>query len=205
MYAPGEYVPELGSREPDVRRHALGAIVRRHTQPVYSVCLRMVGSRDAAQDLSQDVLTRVIGRISDFDGRSRLGTWIVRIAMNVCLSWLRAQRHRRHASLDGEASGAAIGDARRATGHALGSSPTTGEQRDEHARVRAALEAIDDDSRAIIVMRDVRGLSYDDIAAAFGVPIGTVRSRLFRARRALRDAFDARAGLTATDATGARA
>src|SRR5215471_17475609 len=76
------------------------ALIARHQDRLFSVCLRMVHNRDLAADLTQDAFVKIIQGMDSFDGRAKLSTWMIRITMNVCLSKLRSEKLRRHASLD---------------------------------------------------------------------------------------------------------
>jgi RNA polymerase sigma-70 factor (ECF subfamily) len=162
-------------------------------------------------------MVRILRGIHTFDGTSRVSTWMIRVTMNVCLSWLRSQRLRRHQSLEGprtregivspgsektqaDAGREGLGDLGRARTPSGGEHPGGGgvlpvsgalERDDEQRRVGEALERIDADQRALLVLRDVRGLEYEQIAEVLGVPLGTVKSRIFRARAALRDVLEA--------------
>lgn len=163
---------------------------------LYAVCLRTLGggagsarARQEAADLAQDAMVKIIQGLSSFDGSSRLSTWMIRVTMNVCLSHLRAQKHRKHAPLD---SGTIESPRPGAEGE-----PPVGsgvEQKELRRRVESALGRLDLEHRTVLVLRDVRGLDYDQIAQVLGVATGTVKSRLFRARAALRDVLEAEGG-----------
>lgn len=176
-------------------RDAINALLARYQARIYGLCFRMVNRRDKAEDLAQDALVKLIQNLDRFDGRAQFGTWAYRITMNVCISHLRAERLRRHPSLDAPRKGlAGRPDENRIAGAI--------EQRREPAailgvqgaedrqRLLQALDRLDDEQRAILLLRDSRGLDYDQIAEVLGVPTGTVKSRLFRARQALRDAME---------------
>ncbi len=156
-------------------RDAAGELVRRFERPVLSLCRNLVGPAEA-QDLAQDALVRVLTRIDSFSGQSRFGTWVYRVATNECLSHLR-RRKRSPVEYGLEANPCPqIGEP----------NPDSGIQMDESlSRVRAALMNLPDEQRAILVLRDVRGLDYEQLGQVLEIPIGTVRSRLFRARKAL--------------------
>lgn len=187
-------------------RQAWSELVRSYQDRVFSVCMRMLHDREAAADLTQDTFVKVIQGIESYDGRSRLSTWLIRIAMNACLSHLRAQKLRRHASLDAPPDhnlnrGGSLGgpdrfsDVRSPSGHHTRSgreqSPADGvEHQDRRRLVAAALATLEPDQRAILILRDVQGLEYDQIAAVLEIAGGTVKSRLFRARLALREAIE---------------
>ncbi len=187
-------------------RAAWTEMVRLHQDRIFSICMKMLRDRDAAADLTQDTFVKVIQGLDSYDGRSKLSTWLTRIAMNACLSHLRAQKLRRHASLEdaghaarsppkqgvaepshGELSG------RFRAGAEAGREQTPDrnvESRDQRRRVAAALASLAPDQRAILILRDVQGLEYDQIAAVLQIAAGTVKSRLFRARLALREALE---------------
>jgi RNA polymerase sigma-70 factor (ECF subfamily) len=177
---------------------AWSALVKRHQDRLFSTCLRMVRDRDLAVDLTQDSFIKIIQGVDSFDGRSKLTTWMTRVTMNVCLSKLRSEKLRRHASLDAMAGGAGAGSLstrRSADGRESGSSGELDagshvEAREERERVLRALADLDPEQRAILILCDCRGLPYEQIAEVLGVAVGTVKSRVFRARTALRDAVE---------------
>jgi RNA polymerase sigma-70 factor (ECF subfamily) len=170
------------------RPEAIEELLRAYQRRVYGVCYRMIRNAEEAADLTQDALVRIMEGLHSYDGRAALSTWIIRVTMNCCLSHLRKQKLRRHGSLD-EPSG----DAEEPWSARL---PAEGELsaagRVEQAEMRAvllrALRELDPDMRAILVLRDLQDLDYQQIAEVLDIPIGTVKSRLFRARVALRAA-----------------
>lgn len=175
---------------------AWSELLTRYQDRLFGVCLRMVGDRDRAADYTQDAMVRIIEGLGSYDGRSKLSTWMIRVTMNVCFSRLRAEKLRRHASLDAGSNGH---DVRVGRDHARSAAERASDwsvrepeaveriQRDDLRRLLAeALLQINDEQRAILVLRDSRGLDYEQIAEVLGVPVGTVKSRLFRARAALR-------------------
>lgn len=176
-------------------RAAWGELLQRYQDRLFRVCLRMAGDRETAADLTQDAFVKVIQGLDSWDGRSRLSTWIFRVTMNVCLSHLRAAKVRRHRSLDAPIKSPFVGTKSlqgpitTLGGQAASREPGAEEgvqQQEQRARLLGALADLDPEQRAIIVLRDVQGLDYDQIAAALGVAVGTVKSRLFRSRVALR-------------------
>lgn len=172
-------------------RDAWNELLAAHQDRLYAICLRMVG-REAAEDLTQDALVKILQGLDGYDGRSQLGTWMVRVAMNACLSYLRGQKHRRHKSL-GVDEGIVRGLGTHGQTREL--SPGRGVQdQEQKAALVAALADLPDDQRAIVVLRDVQGLDYEQIAECLQIAVGTVKSRLFRARLALRGLTEARLG-----------
>lgn len=176
----------------------------RYQDRLFAICFRMVPNRHTAADLTQDAFVKVLSGLDSYDGRSKLSTWVFRVTMNVCLSHLRAAKLRDHVGLETIApsisraisqespprSGGNIGDlGNRPSGIAqdVELPPDLGVERDQRRhRVASALSALDAEQRAILVLRDVQGLDYDQIASVLEVAVGTVKSRLFRARAALR-------------------
>lgn len=175
-------------------RAALSELLRGHQRRLYNVCYRMVSHADDAAELTQDVMVKVVEKIGDFRGDARLTTWMTRIAMNVSISHLRKRKLRQTVSLSltagpgscGETSaGASLGDRlpeTREPGPA--GSVQQGEMLD---RLQSAIAALEDDQRAVLVLRDIEELDYHQIARTLDLPVGTVKSRLFRARLALRE------------------
>lgn len=177
---------------------AWSTLLARHQDRLYAVCLRMVGRPDVAADLCQEAMVKIISGLHSYDATAALTTWMTRIAMNVCLTHLRSEKVRRHVSLDQPADGgraASIGPimnsgGQSSTGTNIAGGELSGSERvlhdEERERVGQALAILEPDQRAMLVLRDVRGLDYAQIALVLGIAEGTVKSRLFRARAALR-------------------
>jgi RNA polymerase sigma-70 factor, ECF subfamily len=179
-------------REGDAR--ALGELLTLHQDRLYGICLRMVGDRELARDLTQDAMVKIIQGLHSYDGRARLTTWMIRVTMNTCLSELRKLRLRRHASLDASAGAGAEGEPGETFGARTDSlePPTTvrvqeSEDRDD---VSHALARITPEQRAILILRDMQSLEYKAIGELLDIPGGTVKSRIFRARVALRERME---------------
>jgi RNA polymerase sigma-70 factor (ECF subfamily) len=163
---------------------ACSDLVAEHQRMVVQLATNLLGDRDEALDLSQDVFLRVFRTIHRFRGQSSLRTWIYRIAVNQARNRHRfwGRRHRAdQVSLDEHV--AAHGDT------LLGSEATPERalaQKELANRLYLALDGLPFDQRTAIVLREVDGLSYEEIAYSLGVAIGTVKSRLTRARQTLR-------------------
>lgn len=164
---------------------ACAALVAGHERMVFQLGLHLLGDRDEAQDLSQEVFLRVFRTIHGFRGQSALRTWIYRIVINQARNRQRFWHRRRrkdHKSLDQHLLD--HGDLRQ-PGDA--ESPDLMFARKEMARrLWTALDALPFEQRTAIVLREIDGLSYEDIAFSLDVAVGTVKSRLTRARQALR-------------------
>jgi RNA polymerase sigma-70 factor (ECF subfamily) len=183
--------PEVGDREAAlVQRCAAGdesasaELVAEHQRTVVQLATNLLGDRDEALDLSQEVFLRVFRTIHRFRGQSSLRTWIYRIAVNQARNRHRFWRRRHRAdqvSLDQHV--AAHGD----VFSGYGPSPERVLAQKELAeRLRVALDRLPFDQRTAIVLREVDGLSYEEIAYSLELAVGTVKSRLTRARQALR-------------------
>lgn len=176
---------ELGSREDSlVERHRWGdaaafeEIYRRYGEMVFNLALRLSGEREEAADLTQEVFLRVYRHLGRFHGRCSLKTWIYRVALNHCRS--RLGRRRPLEPLEAAAAGAEpVDPARGPESRALAG--------DVERRVASALAAMAPMFREAVVLRDLEGLSYQEIAEVVGVRVGTVRSRIARGREQLRD------------------
>lgn len=180
-------------------RAAWGDLLTRYQNRLFAICLRMVHHRETASDLTQDAFVKVLQGLDTWDGRSKLSTWIFRVTMNVCLSHLRAAKLRKTVPFEQGFSPSLVRGASSGQRGPIHPSlmadkelgPEQGVQtQDQKRRVLAALAGLEPDQRAIIVLRDVQGLDYDQIAAALEVAVGTVKSRLFRARVALREQLE---------------
>jgi RNA polymerase sigma-70 factor (ECF subfamily) len=164
---------------------ACARLVRDHQRMVYQLALHLLGDGQEALDLSQEVFLRVFRTLPRFRGQSSLRTWIYRIVVNQASNrqrWWR-RRHRSsqvaleiHTATHGEPA-----DARPSV-----RPDSVLQQREVAGRVWAALDQLPFDQRAAIVLREIDGLSYDEIGVTLGVAVGTVKSRLARARATLR-------------------
>ncbi len=167
---------------------ALGKLMRGYQRRLYSLCYRMVRDEHEARDLTQDALVKVMEGLDSYDGRSKLSTWVIRVTINCCLSHLRKERLRRHGPLAPAAEASARGPGTHESGEL--SPPRRIEQDEMRGILLRALGSLDPQMRAVLVLRDMQELNYQGIAAALGIPVGTVKSRLFRARTALRRAAE---------------
>lgn len=165
-------------------RNAFGDLVARYQDRLFNSLLRMVGSHEDAADAVQDAFVQAFVKLESFRGASQFYTWLYRIAMNAALS--RRRRRRPSASLDHaketvgeEPSSEAAGPEDAVLSH----------ERVEH--VQAALASLGDEHRQILVLREIDGCAYEEIAEILELPVGTVRSRLFRARVQLKEQLNA--------------
>jgi len=163
--------PELIRRSKGGSREAFGQLVSRYHVPVYRVVRGILGSPSESEDVAQEVFLKAYANLAKFRGESGFFTWLYRIAVNEAL---RARKRRSFANAD-------------ALPEVEAPPPAPSE---EDAPTLATLEKLlrklSDEFRSIVVLRDIEGLSYSDIAETLEIPIGTVESRLFRARQELR-------------------
>jgi RNA polymerase sigma-70 factor (ECF subfamily) len=155
-------------------RDALDRLLRAHYDRIYAVCRRLAGNDADAQDAAQEALIAIARGIGRFDGRARFGTWAYRVATNACLDELRRRRRRPIAGLPDEGPSEPA-----APGPALDETVTS------RLALDAALQALPEEFRAAVVLRDVCRLDYAEIAEVLDIPPGTVRSRISRGRAAL--------------------
>jgi RNA polymerase sigma-70 factor, ECF subfamily len=176
-------LPELDHLVDGLRRGdgaAFEALVRAAQHRIYGVAFRMLRNRAEAEEVAQDVFLRVYRSIAEFRGEARLSTWLYGVAARLCLNRLaRADRRGRVASDD-------LADVADAGVDPIGSL--------ESAELTRALEVaigeLPEERRIVVVLRDIQGLAYEEIAAALGIELGTVRSRLHRARMELKDKLE---------------
>lgn len=162
-----------------LRRREMGALreaYERHGERVQRLCRRLLGRAADAEDATQDVFLRLLERAGSFDGRARFSTWLHRLTVNTCLHRLEHERLRLVRALP--EGGGALAD----PGESPGASLARSEVRLQLERL---LERLSDEHRAVLVLRELEGLSYRAIAATLAVPEGTVMSRLARARAEL--------------------
>lgn len=183
MKSRSEHTPSDLELVQAIRRGEAGAwetLLKSYQNRLYTVCFRMVNDPELARDLTQEAMVRIIQGLDSYNGQAALSTWMIRITMNVCLSRLRSEKLRRHASLDHAPPG-------------MAREPSSDERvllDEQRGRLLDALNRIAPEHRSILVLRDVRGLDYEQVAEVLDLPVGTVKSRLFRARAALREALE---------------
>jgi RNA polymerase sigma-70 factor (ECF subfamily) len=183
---------EVGSREAALIQRcvardedACAELVSEHQRMVYQLSLNLLGDHNEALDLSQEVFLRVFRTIHTFRGHAALRTWIYRIVINQARNrqrWWRRRHRSQQVSLDehirhhGEIAQAGSG----------GSPDRAFGQKQLAERIRTALDQLPFDQRTALVLREIDGLSYEEIGFSLGIAVGTVKSRLARAREALR-------------------
>ncbi len=163
---------------------AFDELVRRYEGKIYGLAYRFMGSHADASDLAQDTFIRVYQALAGFRGDAAFSTWLYRIAANICRDELRKRQRRRSVSID-EMIDASPANVPAASGSY--SPEETVQRREVQRQVQFCLNELSDDHRLILVMREIQGLSYDEIASILQCSMGTVKSRISRARSALKD------------------
>lgn len=175
---------------------ALGPLLRLHERRLFNVSLRMVSHREDAAEVLQEAMLKIIQNVASFRGDARFSTWSTRIVMNQAISHLRKRKLRKTTSLEASSNGSEDDDGpgsmlrHRLADHAEPGPVSRVEHSEMIEQLRAALARIDEQFRAVIVLRDLEGHDYHQVAEALEIPLGTVKSRLFRARLALRQEME---------------
>ena len=172
---------ELAARARDGDQDAFEQLVRDNEKRIYTLALRMTGSREDALDLAQDAFFQAWKALPTFQGESSFATWLYRLATNLCLDHLRTQKRRTQSmgpalSLDDEENGPVqVADQQL--------QPQEAVERSERRRaLERGLASLPDHHRQVLIMRELSGLSYQEIAQVLDLDLGTVKSRIARAR-----------------------
>ncbi len=163
---------------------AFGELMQAHQDKIYTLCYRMTGNAEDAADLTQEVFLSAWRSLSRFQEQSSFGTWIYRMATNASIDFLRREKRRQVLSMtmeeDSEERQAQVPDERYSPHRLL-------EQKEARQAVADALAALSPEHRQVLVLREMEGLSYQEVGQLLDLEEGTVKSRIARARLALRD------------------
>lgn len=165
---------------------AFNALMGMHERRMYAVALRMCSNPEDAQDCLQEAMLRIFRSLDRFKGQASFATWVYRITVNTCLDELRRRKTRPNTSLDG------LLDAGWAPADASASPEKRAMQRELRAGLAQAMRELPEDMRAAVVLRDVEGYAYEEIAEILNINVGTVKSRISRAREKLREKITSR-------------
>lgn len=169
---------------------AFEALVEKYQDRIYNLVYRLAGRHEDAQDITQDVFLRALEHIAEFRQQAQVYTWLFRIAVNLAISRRRRGQRVRFVSLDGlsggdgreedEVGGMDPADGREAR-------PAEAVEHDERCeQVAAAVAELDEEFRSVLVLKDIEGFDYQQISEILALPMGTVKSRLHRARNELK-------------------
>lgn len=177
---------QLIARAQEGDRGAFDVLIRRHERRAYQYAYRLTQNQDDAADIVADAFVRVNSALKNFRGQSAFGTWLYRIITNCALDFRKKDKSSRTVSLDAGPQGQGMEVERQIEDDGPG--PTEEAERSaREAAVQDALSKMPDYQQAMLVMYHVENLAYEEIAEALDLPLGTVKSRLNRARLALRD------------------
>ena len=163
--------------------NAFEPIVKEYEKNVYNLALKMTGNPEDAADLSQEAFIKAYNSLSSFRGDSKFSVWLYRIVSNLCLDFLRSRKRRPTVSLsaeneDGEEVELDIADESQSPEALL-------ERKLTREAVRRGLDSLPEEQRQILLLREIQGFSYEEIAGTLDLEAGTVKSRIFRARKRL--------------------
>src|SRR4029434_253997 len=165
------------------RESAFDELVRRYQRPIASYVYRMVGDYDAALDLTQEVFIKVYNSLGRYRSEFKFSTWIYKIAHNAAIDHLRRHNAREQtlSSSDAPERSEVVLESRRLTPE------QESERKERCSEIETVVQLLPHAYRELIVLRHSHDLSYDEIAEVTGLPLGTVKNRLFRAREAMRE------------------
>ena len=163
--------------------NAFEDLVAAYEKNVFNLALRMTGNAQDAEDMAQEAFIKAYNSLSSFRGESKFSVWLYRIVSNVCLDFLRKKNKQGTVSLsveddDGEDSQLDLPDLSQSPEELL-------EKKLTREAVQRGLKALPEDARQILLLREIQGLSYEEIGQTLGLESGTVKSRIFRARKKL--------------------
>lgn len=159
---------------------AWGRIVRQHWRKVFNVAYKFTGKHDEAEDLTQDIFVKIFKSLHTFDRRANFQTWLISISRNLCIDHYRSVRKER-ATISRDVDSREMDTATRAD-----PGPLAGiEREDQRALLRLALTQLAPTLRSAVLLRDIKELSYQEIAVMLDLPEGTVKSRINRGRAEL--------------------
>jgi RNA polymerase sigma-70 factor (ECF subfamily) len=194
---PEESDLNLVKRARNGEKGAFRVLVERYQRKVYSIAYNVVRNHEDAMDLSQDAFVKVFKNLQGFQGQSSFYTWLYRIVVNLGIDHLRKRGRVRHVDYDDKF----LRDNETAQGNSgilpsqLGTNPRKALARKElMEQIHSALESLSENHRMAIVLREIEGLSYLEMAEVLGISKGTVMSRLFHARKNMQDALQGYVG-----------
>ncbi len=194
-------VPKERVRVPDASqrpgKHPFEQLVLLHQGRIYNLAYRMLNDPERARDVTQEAFIQAFQRLPTFRGESSFYTWLYRITLNLCRAEYRRDRARRKPTFlslfDLRGGQEDVGRAAELSSERDGPDEEV-EAVERRDLVRRVVAGLDDDLKQVTVLREMEGMSYEEVAATLDIPIGTVRSRLHRARNVLRERLRLRLG-----------
>ena len=165
---------------------AFEILILQHETMVYNIALRMLHHSEDARDISQEVFLKAYGSLANFDGKSKFSTWLYRIAVNTCIDEIRKQRRKQTYSLEEELESTEGSYQKQFadTGYTPEESLLHQEAQKE---VVTALKTLSEEHKTVVILRDIQGFSYEEIAEMTDTTLGTVKSRIASARNQLKN------------------
>lgn len=163
--------------------NAFEHLVHAYEKTVYNLALRTLGNREDAEDVTQEAFLKAYRSLDSFRGDSKFSVWLYRIVSNLCLDLLRSRQRKPTQSLTVEDDDGEIGELEISDEHF--SPEKLLDRKLTRESVQRGLAALPDDARQILLLRELQGMSYEEIGQALGLEPGTVKSRIFRARKRL--------------------
>ena len=164
---------------------AFEELILNHEKIVYNVALRMMNHSEDARDISQEVFLKAYRNLANFDERSAFSTWLYRITHNTCIDEMRKRKGKQNYSLEEELENEDGSMQRQIADE--GDTPEESLLREEQkSEILQALDTLSEEHKAAIILRDVKGLSYEEISEILELSLGTVKSRISRARNQLK-------------------
>lgn len=183
------FIERLRARD----EHAFNQLVRQYERRVYGLLLRLIGRRDEAEDLAQEVFVQVFKAIGAFRGEAKLSTWIFRIAVNLSKNrskYLARRKADSQDNFDGLGDEVSLEGTKEGTVAAIARPDEMVSGMQLEAIVERAIGELEPEFREVLILRDVEDMTYEEIADITGLADGTVKSRIFRARAQLKQAVE---------------
>lgn len=164
--------------------NAFGTLVASYEKFIFNVACKMFSNSEDAADIAQEALIKVYKNIDKFDFNSSFSTWLYRITVNACIDEMRRRKGKESFSIDAEdeESGLTV----QIEDTSLGAEEKV-IQNETVSEVRAAIDKLSDEHKTVIILRDLQDMTYEQVAQTLDISIGTVKSRLARARKSLKD------------------
>lgn len=167
---------------------AFEQLISQHEKTVYNIAYRLTGNHEDASDVAQEAFIRAYSSLPDFRGDSSFATWLYRIVNNACLDELRKRKRQRVTYID-QTVALEDGEVSRQIADPTDGPEEALERVELQRAVQDSIRQLDEEYRIVLVMRELQGYSYNEIADTLGINLGTVKSRLNRARHALKEKF----------------
>ncbi len=171
-------------------KKAFDRLVLGHMNRIFNLCYRFLGNREEANDSAQETFIKAYRSLNEFELRSSFSTWIYKIAINTCKNRVKSAEYRnaeKTVSIDENVRSNEGGEHNVEMGNEVLSPANVLDRKETSTRIQSAIDSLPDEQREVVVLRDIEGLSYEEIAEITGNELGTVKSKLARAREKLRE------------------